>query len=267
MEKHSESRLSDLFAHLHLLSSYSFSSTLLSSDLSLLSASALLCFSSVHTVGSLTSKLPSISYNAIANGSRRHTKNASAPSVRADLSMVDYITNDYEAFSQERLRRVLCKKETVVIHLQIYVFTLSHLQIYIFTPSHLQIYIFTPSHLQAYIFTLSHLQIYIVTPSHLLIYIFTPSHLQTYNFSPSHLQIHTFSPSHLETLIFTPSHLLIYIFTPSHLQIYIFTPSHLQIYFLAPSHLQIFSLLLSFSRSSFYLSLKTGAVPPERHET
>ena len=40
--------------------SYSFSSTLLSSDLSLLSASSLLSFSSVHIVGSLTSKLPSI---------------------------------------------------------------------------------------------------------------------------------------------------------------------------------------------------------------
>ena len=60
MEKHSVSRLSYLFAHLHLLSSDSFSSTLLSSNLSLLSASALLCFSSVHIVGSLTSKLPSI---------------------------------------------------------------------------------------------------------------------------------------------------------------------------------------------------------------
>ena len=42
--------------------SYSFSSTLISSNLSLLSASSLLCFSSVHTVGSLTSKLPSITY-------------------------------------------------------------------------------------------------------------------------------------------------------------------------------------------------------------
>ena len=53
-----------LFAHLHRLSSDSFSSTLLSSNLSLLSASALLCFcfSSVHIVGSLTSKLPSIIY-------------------------------------------------------------------------------------------------------------------------------------------------------------------------------------------------------------
>ena len=60
LEKHSVSRLSYLFAHLHLLSSYSFSSTLLSSNLSLLSAPSLLCFSSVHIVGSLTSKLPSI---------------------------------------------------------------------------------------------------------------------------------------------------------------------------------------------------------------
>ena len=58
--KHSVSRLSYLFAHLRLLSSYSFSSTLLSSNLSLLSASSLLCFSSLHIVGSLTSKLPSI---------------------------------------------------------------------------------------------------------------------------------------------------------------------------------------------------------------
>ena len=60
MEKHSVSRLSYLFAHLHLLSSDSFSSDLLSSNLSLLSASSLLCFSSLHIVGSLTSKLPSI---------------------------------------------------------------------------------------------------------------------------------------------------------------------------------------------------------------
>ena len=54
------SRLCYLFAHLHLLSSGSFSSDLLSSNLSLLSASALLCFSSVHIVGSLASELPSI---------------------------------------------------------------------------------------------------------------------------------------------------------------------------------------------------------------
>ena len=42
----------------------SFSSDLLSSNLPLLSASALLCFSSLHIVGSLTSKLPSMNYIA-----------------------------------------------------------------------------------------------------------------------------------------------------------------------------------------------------------
>ena len=67
LEKHSESRRSYLFSHLYLLSSYSFSSTLLSSNLSLLFASSLLCFSSVHIVGSLTSKLPSIIVYALHN--------------------------------------------------------------------------------------------------------------------------------------------------------------------------------------------------------
>ena len=49
LEKHSESRLSYLFAHLHLLSSDLFSSD-----------SSHLCFSTVHIVGSFTSKLPSM---------------------------------------------------------------------------------------------------------------------------------------------------------------------------------------------------------------
>ena len=52
-----KTRLSDLFAHLHLLSSDSFSSLIFSL---LLFSSLFFCFSSVHTVGSLTSKLPSI---------------------------------------------------------------------------------------------------------------------------------------------------------------------------------------------------------------
>ena len=65
LEKHGVSQLSYLLPHLHLLSSYSFSSTLLSSNLSLLSASSLLCFSSVHIVGSLTSKLPSMTTGTV----------------------------------------------------------------------------------------------------------------------------------------------------------------------------------------------------------
>ena len=42
-------------------------STLLSSNLSLLYASALLCFSSVHIVGSMTSKLPSVNFRIITS--------------------------------------------------------------------------------------------------------------------------------------------------------------------------------------------------------
>ena len=59
IEKHSVSRLSYLFAHLHLLSSDLFSSDF--SPLWLCSRLALrtFAFSSVHIVGSLTSKLPS----------------------------------------------------------------------------------------------------------------------------------------------------------------------------------------------------------------
>ena len=53
------------FTHLHLLSS-----DLFSSELSRLSDSSLLCFSSVHIVGSLASKLPSMisKWNQSSNG-------------------------------------------------------------------------------------------------------------------------------------------------------------------------------------------------------
>jgi hypothetical protein len=54
--------------------SCSFSSTLLSPNLSLLSASALLCFSSVHIVGSLTSKLPSIIWLIYGLTNYKYTK-------------------------------------------------------------------------------------------------------------------------------------------------------------------------------------------------
>ena len=62
LEKHSVSRRSYLFARLHLLSSHSFSSLIFSlllfSSLTLPTSA----FPSVHIVGSLTSKLPSIKY-------------------------------------------------------------------------------------------------------------------------------------------------------------------------------------------------------------
>ena len=60
-QKHSVSRLSYVFARLHLLSSDSFSSLIFSLLLFFSILLLHLCFSSVHIVGSLTSKLSSTS--------------------------------------------------------------------------------------------------------------------------------------------------------------------------------------------------------------
>ena len=70
--KHSVSRLSYLFAHLHLLASDSFSSLICSL---LLFSSLCLCpsllFICPHIVGSLTSKLPSTIYTRYGQNKRR----------------------------------------------------------------------------------------------------------------------------------------------------------------------------------------------------
>ena len=65
MFRHNVSRISYLFAHLHLLSSHSFSSMVFSLLLFSSLARATSAFPSVHIVGSLTSKLPSILANFI----------------------------------------------------------------------------------------------------------------------------------------------------------------------------------------------------------
>ena len=56
-----------IFFHLHLLSSHSFSSLIFSLLFLLFSDSSHLCFPSVHIVGSLTSKLPSIIFHPTSN--------------------------------------------------------------------------------------------------------------------------------------------------------------------------------------------------------
>jgi hypothetical protein len=60
LEKYIESRFSYLFTYLYFLSSDFFFSDFFFSNLSFLSVSALLFFSSLHIVGSLTSKFPLI---------------------------------------------------------------------------------------------------------------------------------------------------------------------------------------------------------------
>ena len=60
LEKHSESRLLNLFAHLHLLSSHSFSSLIFSLLFFSILTLATSAFPSLHIVGSLTSKLSAV---------------------------------------------------------------------------------------------------------------------------------------------------------------------------------------------------------------
>ena len=76
--------------------------------------------------------------------------------------------------------------------------------------------------------------------------------------------------SHFHICRATSSHLDICRSTSSHLHICRSTSSHFHICRLHRQTItsaDLLSLFLSFSRSSFYLSLKAGAVPPERHKT
>ena len=67
--------------------------TLLSSNLSLLSASSLLCFSSVHIVGSLTSKLPSTKMVRLQS---KQPRGESKSGVYIPKSMLSHVPSPYE---------------------------------------------------------------------------------------------------------------------------------------------------------------------------
>ena len=134
MEKHSVSRLSYLFAHLHLLSSYSFSSTLLSSNLSLLSASSLLCFSSVHIVGSLTSKLPSIM----------------APTIVDTTARAQIYDSTYSSIYFTKLQHTVCVY--IYITLCIYIYIYSTAYIHTHTYIHTYIYIYRTIYIYIYLY-------------------------------------------------------------------------------------------------------------------
>ena len=97
-------------------------STLLSSNLSLLFASALLCFSSVHIVGSLTSKLPST----------------------ITLHYIPYIALHYIRLHYITLH--------IYIHIPIHIYIYTYIRVCIF------IYIYTYIHIYVYVFIYIYIQ-------------------------------------------------------------------------------------------------------------
>ena len=96
--KNSESRLSYLFAHLHLLSS-----DLVSSD------SSHLCFSTVHIVGSFTSKLPSISFMSFKNLHAWHFIAISVKQQCHQMSPIFANHTDSGLVQQSLMRTFVCK--------------------------------------------------------------------------------------------------------------------------------------------------------------
>ena len=75
LEEHSEARLSYLFAHLHLLSFHCFSSLIFSLLLFSFLTLPTFAFTTVHIVGSFTSKLPSINCTLYRDGSCENSLN------------------------------------------------------------------------------------------------------------------------------------------------------------------------------------------------
>ena len=137
-------------------------------------------------------------------------------------------------FSRERLRRVLCKKAAVVIHL--HTLTSADLHLHTLTSADL--------HLHTLTLTSADLHLHTLTSADLHLHTLTSADLHLHTLTSADLHLHTLTSAdlHLHTLtyIFTPSHLLIYIFTHSHLQIYILhtlTPADLHLHTLTPADL------------------------------
>ena len=141
----------------------------------------------------------------------------------AKPGLSEFHFRDWNVFSRERLRRVLRKKAAVVN-----------------TSADLHLHTFTSADLHLHTFTSADLHLHTFTSADLHIHTFTSADLHRHTFKSADLHLHTFTSADLQLLTFTPAGLHLLTFASA----------------------DLLSLFLSFSRSSFYLS-----VPPERHET
>ena len=185
---------------------------------SLLSASALLCFSSVHTVGSLTSKLPSV--------------------------ILYYYIYKYTFILHCTI--IIYIYIYIYIFIYIYIYTYIHICIYtyihicIYTYIHIYIYTYTYIYvcLHTYIYTYIHIYIYIYIYVCLHTYIRTylPTYIPTYLPTCLPTYLHTYIPTYIHTYIptYLPTYLHTYIptYIPTYLPTYIptYLPTYLHTY-------------------------------------
>ena len=207
MEKHSVSRLSYLFAHLHLLSSYSFSSTLLSSNLSLLYASSLLCFSSLHIVGSLTSKLPSttVCYKACTNTFQYYRI---LQSLQKHVPVLPYTTTIAQTYIYIYIQiDMYTYKHTNThththIHTYTYTYTCTCTCTYTNTCTYTYTYTYTYIYIDILIHLHLHIQIQIQIHIHIQIHIDIHIHAYTYTYIYIHIHIHTHTYTYMGSKTF-----------------------------------------------------------------
>jgi hypothetical protein len=97
--------------------------------------------------------------------------------------------------SRERLRRVLRKKTTIIIHL------------HALTSADLYLHAFTSADLHLHTLTSADLHLHTVTPADLDLHTFTPADLHLHAFTSADLHLHTFTPADLDLQTFTPADL------------------------------------------------------------
>ena len=152
------------------------------------------------------------------------------------------------------------KHAAVVIHL------------HTLTSADLHLHTFTSADLHLHTLTSADLHLHTLTSADLHLHTFTSADLHLHTLTSADLHLHTLTsadlhPSHLHM---TPADLHLHTLTSADLHLHTLTSADLHLHTLTSADLHLHTFTSAshlLTRSSFYLSLKAGAVPPERHET
>ena len=139
------------------------------------------------------------------------------------------------SFSRERLRRVLRKKEAVILHL--HTFTPADLDLHTFTPADLDLHTLTSADLDLHTLTSADLDLHTLTSADLHLHTFTPADLDLHTFTPADLDLHTLTSADLDLHTLKPADLDLHTLTPADLDLHILTPADLDLHTLTPADL------------------------------
>ena len=177
--------------------------TLLSSNLSLLSASSLLCFSSVHIVGSLTSKLPStIHYNTLPYITIHYN---TLQYITIHYNTLQYITIQYITIHYNTLQYITIHYNTlqyITIHYNTLQYITIHYNTYIHTYTHIYIHNYLHCITLHYI-TLHHITLHYTTLHYITIHYITLHYIHTYILTLHYITLHYTTLHYIHTYTYT----------------------------------------------------------------